>query len=82
MHKQRIPGSRTALWRFLDRHGLTYKKKPCAAERDRDDLARARRRWIRQQGFFDTTRLVFIDETSGQTCHRQNEQQSNWGYDF
>src|SRR5271167_2365868 len=27
MHKQRIPGSRTALWRFLDRHGLTFKKK-------------------------------------------------------
>src|SRR6516164_2453670 len=27
MHKQRIPGSRTALWRFLDRHDLTYKKK-------------------------------------------------------
>ena len=23
MHKQRIPGSRTALWRFLDRHDLT-----------------------------------------------------------
>ena len=28
MHKQRIPGSRTALWRFLDRHNLTFKKKP------------------------------------------------------
>ena len=28
MHKQRIPGSRTALWRFLERHDLTYKKKP------------------------------------------------------
>ena len=28
MHKQGIPGSRTALWRFLDRHDLTYKKKP------------------------------------------------------
>jgi transposase len=26
MHKQRIPGSRTALWRFFDRHKLTYKK--------------------------------------------------------
>jgi transposase len=28
MRKQRIPGSRTALWRFLDRHNLTFKKKP------------------------------------------------------
>ena len=27
MHKQRIPGSRTALWRFLERHNLTFKKK-------------------------------------------------------
>src|ERR1700756_5802318 len=24
MHKQRIPGSRTALWRFLERHNLTF----------------------------------------------------------
>src|SRR5215831_684683 len=65
MHKRRIPGSRTALWRFLDRHDLTYKKKSlCAAERHRKDVARARRRWIRQQGFLDTTRLVFINETA------------------
>src|SRR5215475_1060650 len=67
MHKQRIPGSRTALWRFLDRHDLTFKKKPkslCAAERHRAEVARARRRWIRQQGYLDTTRLVFIDETA------------------
>src|ERR1700751_2669823 len=28
MRKQRIPGSRTALWRFLERHDLTFKKKP------------------------------------------------------
>ena len=27
-------------------------------------MARARRRWIRQQGFLDTTRLVFLDETA------------------
>ena len=27
MRKRRIPGSRSALWRFLDRHGLTFKKK-------------------------------------------------------
>ena len=28
MHKCRIPGSRTALFRFLDRHGITLKKSP------------------------------------------------------
>jgi len=35
-----------------------------AAEQHRADVARARRRWIRQQGYLDTTRLVFIDETA------------------
>ena len=64
MRKRRIPGSRSALWRFLDRHGITFKKSLRAAEQHRADVARARRRWIRQQGFLDTTRLVFIDETA------------------
>ncbi len=26
MHKQRIPGSRSGLWRFLERHDISYKK--------------------------------------------------------
>src|SRR5262249_26454810 len=60
MRKRRIPGSRSALWRFLDRHGITFKKSLRAAEQHRADVARARRRWLRQQGFLDTTRLVFI----------------------
>jgi transposase len=30
-------------------------------------VARARRRWIREQGTLDTTRLVFIDETAANT---------------
>src|SRR5215831_12797684 len=64
MRKRRIPGSRSALWRFLDRHDITFKKSLRAAEQHRADVARARRRWIRQQGYLDTTRLVFIDETA------------------
>ena len=28
MRKRRIPGSRTALFRFLERHGITHKKSP------------------------------------------------------
>ena len=28
MHKQKIPGSRSALFRFLERHGITLKKSP------------------------------------------------------
>jgi transposase len=50
MHERRIPGSRTALFRFLERHGITFKKVLHASEQERTDVARARRRWIREQG--------------------------------
>jgi hypothetical protein len=40
------------------------KKSLRAVERKRADVARARRRWIREQGFLDPARLVFIDETA------------------
>jgi len=29
MHKRRMAGSRSALWRFLERHNITFKKKHC-----------------------------------------------------
>ena len=67
MRKQKIPGSRTALFRFLERRAVTSKKVLRAAEQERTDVARARRRWIREQGLLDTTHLVFIDETSVNT---------------
>jgi transposase len=35
MRKRRISGSRSALWRFLDRHGITFKKSLRAAEQHR-----------------------------------------------
>jgi transposase len=38
-----------------------------AAERERPDVAKARLRWARDRGLFDTTRLVFVDETSANT---------------
>jgi transposase len=40
------------------------KKSLRAAERKRADVARAPRRWIREQGFLDPAHLVFIDETA------------------
>src|SRR6202049_5220727 len=43
------------------------KKSLRAAEQERPDVARARRRWIREQGMLDSTRLVFIDETAVST---------------
>src|SRR6266487_2069017 len=39
------------------------KKSLYAAEQKRAQVARERRRWMRQQGMFDPARLVFIDET-------------------
>jgi transposase len=66
--KRRIRTSRSALWRFFDRHHITRKKKSLrAAEQHRADVARARRKWIREQGLLDPARLVFIDETGVNT---------------
>src|SRR5260370_27144790 len=39
------------------------KKALYAAEQKGAEVARARRRWMREQGMFDPARLVFIDET-------------------
>jgi transposase len=44
MRKRRIPGSRTAVWRFFQRHNITFKKKPSrggAATRRRGTVAAA-----------------------------------------
>src|SRR6266550_3166464 len=38
-----------------------------AAMQERVDVARARRRWMREQGLFDPARLVFLDETATAT---------------
>jgi transposase len=66
--QQRIRTSRSALDRFLSRHKIIRKKKSLrAAEQERKDVARARRKWIREQGLLDPARLVFIDETSVNT---------------
>src|SRR6516225_7154154 len=43
------------------------KKSLIAAERKRHDVARARRRWMREQGFLDPAHLIFIDETAVST---------------
>jgi transposase len=31
LRKRRIAGSRSALWRFLERHGISFKKKPASS---------------------------------------------------
>jgi len=68
MHQEGIAGSRVAVWRFFRRHNITFKKKSVrAAEQERADVARARRRWMREQGLFDPAHLVFVDETATST---------------
>src|SRR5262252_5906155 len=68
LKKRGIRTSRSALWRFFGRHDITFKKKSlCASEQQRQDVVRARRKWIREQGLLDPARLVFIDETSVNT---------------
>ena len=52
---------------FLVDMASPSKKSLQAAERQRSDVARARRRWIREQGMLDPARLVFIDETAVST---------------
>ena len=66
--KRGIACSRTAVWRFFDRRNISFKKKTLhAAEQQRADVVRARRRWMQAQGLFDPARLVFIDETCTNT---------------
>jgi hypothetical protein len=67
IRKRRIPGSRTAVWRFFERHNSPLKKALHAAEQQRRDVARARRRWRKAQLMLNPARLVFIDETASST---------------
>jgi hypothetical protein len=53
MRERRIAGSRSAVWRFFARRNISFKKTLYAAEQKRADVARARRRWMREQGMFD-----------------------------
>lgn len=46
LHRQRGIGvSIAAVWRFLDKHGLRFKKSLHAAEQERPDVAAARVLW-------------------------------------
>jgi transposase len=55
--------SHNAIWQFLRREGLSFKKTLFALEQARADIARRRQRWRSWQGRLDPQRLVFIDET-------------------
>jgi transposase len=56
-----------SVWRFFDRHGISFKKSVRAAEQDRPDVAAARTSWVNDQATLDPDHLVFIDETGTST---------------
>lgn len=55
--------SHNAVWQFLRREGLRFKKTLFALEQARADVSRRRQRWRSWQAGLDPGRLVFIDET-------------------
>lgn len=59
----RVKVSHSAVWLFLRRDGLRFKKTLFALEQARADVSRRRKRWQSWQAGLDTGRLVFIDET-------------------
>ncbi|MCX5578928.1 IS630 family transposase [Kaistia terrae] len=58
-----VIGSHNAVWQFLRREGLRFKKTMFALEQARADIARRRQRWRGWQKGLDADRLVFVDET-------------------
>ena len=59
-----ITVSRDAIWRFLRREGLSFKKRTLfATEQARAAVARKRARWQALKRHLDPDRLVFVDET-------------------
>ena len=59
--------SSSVLWRFFDRHEITFKKSLRMPRQQRSDVVRQRRDWFAGQLDLDPTRLGFIDETWAST---------------
>ena len=68
MRKRRSPAAAARCGGSSPGATSASKKTLYAVEQKRADVARARRRWMRDQGMFDPARLVFIDETSTNTA--------------
>ena len=60
---QGVKVSHNAVWHFLRREGLSFKKTLFGIEQVRADVARRRKRWKGFMGQLDPQHLVFIDET-------------------
>ena len=65
MRKRRIPGSRSALWRFFTRHDITFKKKLC------EPPSKTERTWPVRAGAGSESRACLIPPVlSSLTKHR------------
>src|SRR4051812_42103428 len=63
-----LHASTGTIWTFLDRCGLTFKKKSAyAAEHDRADVLQQRVDWFEAQLDLDPDKLVFVDESFAST---------------
>jgi transposase len=57
----------STIWRFYDRHGISFKKTVHASEQERPDVKAAREAWRESQPSFDPMHLIFLDETGAAT---------------
>jgi transposase len=62
LRERHVEVSYFAVWNFLDRSGLTFKKTLHAIEQDRRDVARRREIWKRLQGKVDSARPMSTPE--------------------
>ncbi|HJX21763.1 MAG TPA: IS630 family transposase [Steroidobacteraceae bacterium] len=61
---KKLKTATSSVWRFYERHGISFKKTLHAAEQDRPDVAAARAELKAEQPRLHAPRLVFIDETA------------------
>ncbi len=56
-----VSSAPSTIWRFLDRHGMTFKGTAHACKQERPDVAMRRQAWFDAQPDLDPAHLVFID---------------------
>ena len=59
--------SSSVIWRFFDRHEITFKKRPRTPRSSSARTSEQRREWFGAQLDLDPRKLVFIDETGAST---------------
>ncbi|WP_421989062.1 winged helix-turn-helix domain-containing protein [Roseococcus sp.] len=70
----------STVWRFLDRHAMTFKKTAHTSEQTRPDAAARRQAWFGGQPDLDPECLVFLDKTGASTkmARQRNLRRREW----